>query len=101
MKKYLEEYYFFDGKYSKVSYDKVRKLKLIQKVKAGKRILSLRFSDDLKKRERKEVAAFVETACKRKKEMEELIIDISMIFDVKVAFKKCKEQNWILFIRTP
>lgn len=100
MKK-LEEYYFFDGKYSKVSYDEVRNLKFIQKVKTGKRIVSLRFSDDLKKRERKEVTEFVETACKRKKEMKEVIIDLFMIFDVKVASKKCGEEKWILFIRTP
>ena len=99
MKK-LKEYYF-DVECSKVPYDEVRKLKHIQKVKQGKRSVSLSFSDDLEKKERKEVAEFVETACKRKKEMKEIIREASMFFDVKVAFKKCGEEKWRLFIRTP
>lgn len=101
-KKFLEEYYFFEGKYEKVPYKKVRKLKKGAKFFLRKRAITLKFSSDLKKKMRKDMANFIEESlCNRKKRLKETIQDISMLYDVKISYEiKCGKEI-ILFIRTP
>ena len=101
-KNLLSDYYFFEGKYSKVPYDKVRKLKKGATFSFRKRTITLKFSSDLKKKVKKELVDFCkETLCNRKKSIKEAIVDVSMLFDVRVAYKVRCGKEIILFIRTP
>ena len=103
MKKiFLTDYYFFEGKYSKVPYSKVRKLKKGAAFSLKKRTITLKFSSDLKKRMKKEMADFIkDSLCNRKKSIKEAIRDASMLCDVRIAYRvKCGKEV-ILFIRTP
>lgn len=103
MKKNLvTDYYFFEGKYSKEPYEKVRKLKKGATFSLKKRTITIKFSSDLKKRIKKDMANFIEELlCKRKKSIKETIQEASMLYDVRIAYRvKCGKEV-ILFIRTP
>lgn len=101
-KNFLTDYYFFEGRYSKVPYDEVRKLKKGESFSLKKRTITLKFSSDLKKKMKREVVDFCkETLCNREKNIKEAIVDISMFFDVRVAYSVRCGKEVILFIRTP
>lgn len=98
----LTDYYFFEGKYSKVPQNEVRKLKKGATFSLKKRTITLKFSSNLKKRTKKEMADFIEESlCSRRKSIKETIQDASMLYDVRIAYTiKCGKKV-ILFIRTP
>ena len=99
---FLTDYYFFEGRYSKVPFDEVRKLKKGESFSLKKRTITLKFSSDLKKKMKREVVDFCkETLCNREKNIKEAIVDISMFFDVRVAYSVRCGKEVILFIRTP
>ena len=99
-KNLLSDYYFFEGKYSKVPYDKVRKLKKGATFSFRKRTITLKFSSDLKKKMKKDMANFIEESLSRKS-VKDTILDTSMLYDVRIAYRvKCGKEV-ILFIRTP
>ena len=96
----LTDYYFFEGKYSKVPYDKVRKLKKGATFSFKNRSITLRFSSDLKKKLRKDMANFMVKSLNAKT-IKESIMDASMLYDVRIAYRVKCGKKIILFIRTP
>ena len=101
-KNFLTDYYFFEGKYSKMPQNEVRKLKKCDSFSFKKRTITLKFSSDFKKKIKREMVEFCkESLYNRKKTIKETIQDTSMLYDVRVAYTiKCGKEV-ILFIRTP
>ncbi len=102
--KKLKEYYFYKGGYKEISLQTVRDFKPDRKFKVGSIRVEIYYSpkfqdDETRKRN---ISEYLEKFIKEKREVEEAMINISMLQNVKVSYSAvwCKKRLR-LFIRTP
>ena len=98
----LEEYYFYRGGYKKISPQAVRNFKLDSKFKVGSIHVEIYYSPQFQDESRKRnISEYLEKFIKEKRALEDAMINISMLQNVKVAYSAVCCKNLKLFIRTP
>lgn len=98
----LKEYYFYEGGYKENSFEVIQHFNLDYKFKVGSISVEICYSPKFQDENRKKrINEYLEGYIKEKRGVEDAMINISMLQNVKVAYSIVCCKNLRLFIRTP
>lgn len=99
----LKEYYFYKGTYREISIENVRNFKQEHKFKVGSINVEIYYSPKiLNPKRKKRINQYLEEFIKEQRKVEDAIINISMLQNVRVSYSaEYCSRRLRLFIRTP
>ena len=102
-KRKLKEYYFYKGTYGEISPENVRDFKEDYRFKVGSIRVEIYYSPKFSNSKRKRrINEYLEDYIKEKREVENAIINVSFLQNVKVSYSaEYCNRKLKLFIRTP